>query len=66
MSYEFKDSGVVKLAEIDFKTMASKVGHCLYFAGEIIDVDGVTGGFDFQNAWIVGQALAKSLDTPES
>ncbi len=59
---EFVTCGGVKLAEIDFKTMASKVCPGLYFAGEIIDVDGVTGGFNFQNAWttgwIAGQALA--------
>jgi hypothetical protein len=62
--------GGVKLSEIDFKTMASKVCPGLYFAGEVIDVDGVTGGFNFQNAWttgwIAGQALAKPLDTIES
>ncbi len=61
---EFVTCGGVKLAEIDFKTMASKVSPGLYFAGEIIDVDGVTGGFNFQNAWttgwIAGQALANS------
>ncbi len=61
---EFVTCGGVKLAEIDFKTMASKVCPGLYFAGEIMDVDGVTGGFNFQNAWttgwIAGQALAKS------
>jgi predicted Rossmann fold flavoprotein len=59
---EFVTCGGVKLAEIDFKTMASKTCPGLYFAGEIIDVDGVTGGFNFQNAWttgwIAGQALA--------
>ncbi len=59
---EFVTCGGVKLAEIDFKNMASKICPGLYFAGEIIDVDGVTGGFNFQNAWttgwIAGQALA--------
>jgi predicted Rossmann fold flavoprotein len=67
---EFVTCGGVKLAEIDFKTMASKVCPGLYFAGEVIDVDGVTGGFNFQNAWttgwIAGQALAKPMDTVES
>ena len=61
---EFVTCGGVKLAEIDFKTMASRVCPGLYFAGEIIDVDGVTGGFNFQNAWttgwLAGQALARS------
>ena len=67
---EFVTCGGVKLVEIDLKTMASKVCPGLYFAGEIMDVDGVTGGFNFQNAWttgwIAGQALAKPLDIPES
>jgi predicted Rossmann fold flavoprotein len=61
---EFVTCGGVKLSEIDFKTMGSKLCPGLYFAGEIIDVDGVTGGFNFQNAWttgwIAGQALAGS------
>ncbi len=61
---EFVTCGGVKLAEIDFKTMASKICPGLYFAGEIMDVDGVTGGFNFQNAWttgwIAGQALAQT------
>ena len=51
---EFVTCGGVKLAEVDFKTMASR--HCagLHFAGEVLDVDGVTGGFNFQNAWTTG------------
>ena len=44
----------VSLNEIDFKTMESKLVPGLYFAGEILDVDGVTGGFNFQNAWTNG------------
>jgi predicted Rossmann fold flavoprotein len=51
---EFVTCGGVKLSEVDFKTMASR--HCagLHFAGEVLDVDGVTGGFNFQNAWTTG------------
>jgi predicted Rossmann fold flavoprotein len=51
---EFVTCGGVKLSEVDFKTMESR--HCagLHFAGEVLDVDGVTGGFNFQNAWTTG------------
>ena len=51
---EFVTCGGVSLDEIDFRTMQSKLVHGLYFAGEVIDVDGVTGGFNFQNAWTSG------------
>jgi predicted Rossmann fold flavoprotein len=60
---EFVTCGGVKLSEVDFKTMESR--HCsgLHFAGEVLDVDGVTGGFNFQNAWttgyLAGMAAAK-------
>lgn len=48
---EFVTCGGVNLKEIDFKTMESKLCKGLFFAGEILDIDGVTGGFNFQNAW---------------
>ncbi len=51
---EFVTCGGVSLDEINFKTMQSKLVDGLYFAGEVIDVDGVTGGFNFQNAWTSG------------
>ena len=51
---EFVTCGGVALNEIDFRTMESKLVHGLYFAGEVIDVDGITGGFNFQNAWTNG------------
>jgi len=51
---EFVTCGGASLKEIDFKTMQSKLVPGLYFAGEVIDVDGVTGGFNFQNAWTNG------------
>ncbi|MBL1208557.1 NAD(P)/FAD-dependent oxidoreductase [Geminocystis sp. GBBB08] len=51
---EFVTCGGVTLKEIDFKTMMSKICPHLYFAGEILDIDGVTGGFNFQNAWTTG------------
>ncbi|MBS1637854.1 MAG: NAD(P)/FAD-dependent oxidoreductase [Bacteroidetes bacterium] len=48
---EFVTSGGVKLNEIDFKTMQSKKIPGLYFCGEVLNIDGITGGFNFQNAW---------------
>lgn len=51
---EFVTAGGVDLKEIDFKTMQSKLIPALFFAGEIIDIDGLTGGFNFQNAWSTG------------
>ncbi|MGI0480634.1 NAD(P)/FAD-dependent oxidoreductase [Geminocystis sp. CENA526] len=51
---EFVTCGGVTLKEVDFKTMMSKICPNLFFAGEILDIDGVTGGFNFQNAWTTG------------
>ncbi len=51
---EFVTCGGVCLKEIDFKTMESKVCPGLYFAGEVLDIDGITGGFNFQSAWTTG------------
>ena len=51
---EFVTCGGISLDEIDFRTMESKLVPGLYFAGEVIDVDGVTGGYNFQNAWTSG------------
>jgi hypothetical protein len=60
---EFVTAGGIRLSEVSFKTMESKITGGLYFAGEILDVDGVTGGFNFQNAWttgwLAGSAMAK-------
>ena len=60
---EFVTCGGVQLVEVDFRTMESKVCPGLYLAGELLDIDGVTGGFNFQNAWttawIAGQAVAR-------
>jgi len=59
---EFVTCGGVSLKEVDFKTMESKLCKGLYFAGEVLDIDGVTGGFNFQSAWttsfLAGQAMA--------
>ena len=51
---EFVTCGGVKLSDIDMKTMQSKTCPGLYFAGEVLDIDGITGGFNFQSAWTTG------------
>ena len=58
---EFVTAGGIKLSEIDANTMQSKVVPNLFFAGEIMDVDGITGGFNFQHAWTSGFIAAKSI-----
>jgi predicted flavoprotein YhiN len=59
---EFVTCGGVSLREINFKTMESRITPGLYFSGELLDLDGVTGGFNFQAAWttgwIAGHAMA--------
>jgi predicted Rossmann fold flavoprotein len=57
---EFVTSGGVERADINFKTMESKSIPNLYFAGEVIDIDGITGGFNFQAAWTTAFIAAKS------
>lgn len=65
---EFVTCGGVHLGEVTFQTMESKVCPGLHFAGELLDIDGVTGGFNFQNAWttgwLAGQAIAQPLPNP--
>ena len=62
---EFVTAGGVSLKEINFKTFESKCVPGIYFAGEVLDIDAITGGFNFQNAWtgahIVSQNVAKGL-----
>ena len=58
---EFVECGGVALSEVDFKTMQSKVCPGLHFAGEILDVDGITGGFNFQHAWTTGWIAAQHM-----
>lgn len=53
-------SGGVKVGEIDPKTMGSKKVPGLFFAGELIDVDAYTGGFNLQIAWATGRAAGES------
>jgi predicted Rossmann fold flavoprotein len=57
---EFVTAGGINLSEIDANTMMSKKIMNLFFAGEILDVDGITGGFNFQHAWTSGWIAANS------
>jgi len=58
---EFVTAGGIKLNEVNAKTMESTIVPGLFFAGEILDVDGITGGFNFQNAWTTGWIAASSI-----
>ena len=57
---EFVTAGGIDLKEINFKTMESKLHENLYFAGEIVNIDAITGGFNFQNAWTSGFIVANA------
>ena len=60
---EFVTSGGVSINEVDFKSMESLICPGLFFSGEILNVDGITGGFNFQHCWtsgwLAGQAVSK-------
>jgi predicted Rossmann fold flavoprotein len=56
---EFVTCGGVSLSCIDFNTMQSKVCNNLYFAGEVMDIDGITGGYNFQAAWTTAYIAAR-------
>lgn len=58
---EFVTAGGINLSEVDANTMMSKKLPDLFFAGEILDVDGITGGFNFQHAWTSGWIAAKNI-----
>ncbi|WP_417391323.1 NAD(P)/FAD-dependent oxidoreductase [Gimesia sp.] len=58
---EFVTCGGVNLKEVDFRTMESRICPGLYFAGEILDIDGITGGFNFQNAWTTAWIAGNSM-----
>lgn len=60
---EFVTCGGVVLSEVDFTTMESREVPGLYFAGEVLDIDGVTGGFNFQAAWTTGFIAGKSVSS---
>ncbi|HVU95724.1 MAG TPA: NAD(P)/FAD-dependent oxidoreductase [Puia sp.] len=63
---EFVTAGGVRLSEVDAGSCQSRKAPGLYFAGEILDVDGVTGGFNFQHAWTSGWLVADSIRALES
>lgn len=58
---EFVTAGGIKLSDVDPNTMMSKKVSNLFFAGEVLDVDGITGGFNFQHAWTSGWIAAKAI-----
>ncbi len=58
---EFVTAGGVDLKDVDFRTFASRKQENLYFAGEILNIDAITGGFNFQNAWTGGWMIAQAI-----
>ena len=62
---EFVTAGGVDLKEVNFKTMESKILPNLFFAGEILNIDAITGGFNFQNAWTGGFIVANAITSIE-
>ncbi|MEA5573382.1 NAD(P)/FAD-dependent oxidoreductase [Calothrix sp. UHCC 0171] len=62
---EFVTCGGVNLKEVDFKRMASRLVPGLYFAGEVLDIDGVTGGFNFQSAWTTSYLAGLGMASDE-
>lgn len=62
---EFVTAGGVALEEVNFKTFESKIHPNLYFAGEVMNVDAITGGFNFQNAWTSGYIVSKAISAKQ-
>ncbi len=58
---EFVTCGGIRLQDVNFQTMESKICSGLFFAGEVLDIDGVTGGFNFQNAWTTAWIAAQGI-----
>jgi len=58
---EFVTCGGVRLSEVDFKSMESRLCKGLFFAGEVLDIDGITGGFNFQSAWTTGWIAGRAM-----
>jgi len=58
---EFVTCGGVRLSEVNFKTMESRICPNLFFAGEVLDIDGITGGFNFQAAWTTGWIAGRAM-----
>ncbi len=63
---EFVTCGGVRLSEVNFKTMESRLVPHLYFAGELLDIDGITGGFNFQSAWSTGWIAGRAMADAET
>ncbi|MFC7669109.1 aminoacetone oxidase family FAD-binding enzyme [Hymenobacter humi] len=63
---EFVTCGGISLEEVDLKTMESRRVPGLYFAGEVLDIDGITGGFNFQAAWTTGYLAGKAMSAARS
>ena len=59
---EFVTCGGVSLKEVDFRIMESKLVSGLHFAGECLNLDGITGGFNFQAAWTTGYLAGMAMD----
>jgi predicted flavoprotein YhiN len=60
---EFVTAGGVSLKEVNFKNFQSKIQENLYFAGEVLNIDGLTGGFNFQSAWTGAYIISKEIST---
>ena len=60
---EFVTAGGIDLTEVNFKTFESKLQKNLFFAGEVLNIDAITGGFNFQNAWTGGYLAAKAISS---
>jgi predicted Rossmann fold flavoprotein len=58
---EFVTAGGVDLKEVNFKTFESRICKNVYFAGEVLNIDAITGGFNFQNAWTGGFIVSQNL-----
>lgn len=58
---EFVTCGGIRRKEVDFRTMESRIVPRLFFAGEVLDIDGITGGFNFQNAWTTAAIAAEAI-----
>jgi predicted Rossmann fold flavoprotein len=63
---EFVTAGGIDLKEVDFKTMRSKILPDVFFGGEVLNIDAVTGGFNFQNAWTCGHIAAAAISASAS
>ena len=63
---EFVTAGGVDLKEVNFKKFKSKILPALYLAGEVLNIDAITGGFNFQNAWTGGFIIAQDIAQSET